>query len=162
MSIERRVAALDPSLSVIGVTTISEAVEASIAEEKLLARLSTSLAALAIVLASVGLFGVMAHGVTARAREFAIRVALGSAPARLVRLVLREALAVTIGGVMLGAVIAAAMSRLIANRLFGIGALDPWVFGAGAAALIVVAISTALVPARRAGSADPLDALKAE
>ena len=161
-AIERRVAALDPSLSILNVGTVDEAVEASVAEDRLLARVSTVLALLAIVLASVGLFGVMAHGVTARAREFAIRVALGSAPARLVRLVLRQALGVTIAGVVIGSAIAALLSRVIASRLFGIGALDPWVLAAGAAALMVVAVATAVVPARRAAAVDPLDALKTE
>jgi putative ABC transport system permease protein len=161
-AIEGRVAALDPSLSVLDAETVGAAVEASVSEERLLARLSIVLAGLAIVLASVGLFGIMAHGVTARAREFAIRVALGSAPARLVRLVLREALAVTIAGVVVGAVIAALLSRVIATRLFGIGALDPRVLGAGAAVLVLVATATAVVPARRAARVDPLDALKAE
>jgi len=161
-AIERRVAALDPSLSVLNVGTVAEAVETSVSEERLLARLSTVLAALAIVLASVGLFGVMTYGVTARAREFAIRVALGSPSARLVRLVLHDALGVAVAGVVAGAAIAALLSRVIASRLFGIGAYDPWVFGGGAAALVLMAVATAVVPARRAAGVDPLDALKAE
>jgi len=161
-SIERHVAALDSSVSVRQVMRVDTALRDSLSEERLLTYLAVVLAILAVLLATVGLFGVMSQGVAARIREFGVRIALGAAPGRLMTLVFRQALGVGLAGIAGGFLVAAVLTRLVANRLFGIHAYDPWMLGGVSLTLIVVVVLTAVVPACRAARVDPLVALKAE
>jgi predicted permease len=161
-SLERHVAAIDPTVPVREATRIDTALEDSLSEERVLAALSAALAVLAVVLAAVGLFGVMVQGVAARIREFGVRIALGAAPGRLMALVFRQALAVGLAGIAAGLLVAAALTRLVAGRLFGIHSYDPWMLAGVSVTLIGVVVLTAIVPAYRAARVDPLVALKVE
>lgn len=152
----------DPSLPLYGVTTMSELIQRSLADRILFARVLTALAALAVVLAAIGLYGVIAYGVAAHTREFGIRIALGAEAGAILRLVAREAAVLGGMGVAFGLAGAAALSRLIASRLYGVGALDPATYLFAAGILLVVAVLAALIPARAATRVDPMVALRAE
>ena len=119
-------------------------------------------AALALVLAAIGIYGVMAYLVNQRTREIGIRMALGARPASLVRLVVSYALGLAAGGVVLGMAAAVFLTRLIAGMLFDISPTDPWTFAAITVTLIATALMATLTPARRAARVDPMVALWTE
>ena len=119
-SIEGHVAALDAAVPVRDALRVDTAVRNSLTEERVLAGLSLTLAVLALLLAAIGLFGVVTHGVAARVREFGVRIALGAPPGRLMALVFRQAITVGVLGIAAGLFGAAALTRLVASRLFGI------------------------------------------
>ncbi|HSL70875.1 MAG TPA: FtsX-like permease family protein, partial [Longimicrobiales bacterium] len=118
-------------------------------------------AALALLLASVGLYGVIAYAIAQRQREFGIRLALGASPGMLVRLVMRESGGMVALGLIVGLVLALAGARLLGSLLFGVSPLDPMVLIAAAGFLTAVAAFAAWLPARRAATADPLETLAA-
>lgn len=119
-------------------------------------------AILALIIAAIGLHGVMAHAVSQRTRELGIRMAIGASPREIVGLVLRQGLVLTGIGLALGLLGAAAAARLVANLLFGVSPSDPATFVLVPAVLLGVAALAACVPARRALAVDPLVAFKAE
>jgi predicted permease len=119
-------------------------------------------AALALALASAGLYSVLSYAVTLRTRELGVRVALGARRADLVRMVLREGLALTIGGLAAGVILALGVTRLMSGLLFGVTPLDPTAHAAAAAILIAVAAGACLLPALRAASTDPAVALRGD
>lgn len=121
-----------------------------------------SFAVLALALASVGLYGVLSYGVSQRRRELGVRAALGATRADLVGLILREGLTVTATGLVIGLVAAAATTRLMRGVLYGVAPLDAVSFVAAPAALLPVAVIACLLPANRAASTDPADALRCE
>jgi putative ABC transport system permease protein len=161
-SIERHVAALDPSVPVRDGLRMDTAVRDSLTEERVLAALSLTLAVIALLLATIGLFGVITQGVAARLREFGVRIALGAPPGRLMALVFRQAVTVGVLGIAAGWFGAAALTRLVASRLFGIHSYDPWMLGAVSMVLLAVVVLTAVAPAWRAARVDPLVVLRAE
>jgi ABC-type antimicrobial peptide transport system permease subunit len=116
----------------------------------------------ALLLASIGLYGVTAYSVTRRTNEIGVRVAFGARPGQLVWLVLREVALLALAGVALGLPLAMAMTPLVASLLFEIAPRDPWMIAASAAVLIFVALVAGLLPARRAARMDPLVALRTE
>ena len=118
--------------------------------------------ALALILAAVGLYGTMAYRVARRRAEIGIRMALGAASARVLRLVLGEVLVTAGIGVAIGLVAAFALARLAATLLYGVGAHDPWTLAAGALVLLGVATLSGFLPARRASRIDPMQALREE
>jgi ABC-type antimicrobial peptide transport system permease subunit len=117
---------------------------------------------LALILATVGLFGLMYLTVSQRTREFGIRAALGATPRRVMRLVLREGIRVTLPGVAIGLAGAAAAARLAASALYGVSPADPSTYAASVALQASVALLACLLPAHRATRADPMLALRAE
>jgi predicted permease len=117
---------------------------------------------LALILATVGLFGVTYYAVSQRTREFGVRVALGATPGRVMSLVLKEGLVLTIPGVLLGAAGAFAAARLLSNALFGISPGDPFTYATTAALQTLVALAACALPAYRATKADPMVALRQE
>ena len=119
-------------------------------------------AAVALALAGVGIYGVMAYAVSQRTREIGIRMALGAASGRVLRLVVGRALALTSVAIILGAIGARALARLLGTLLFGVGPADPATFVAAAAALATVGALAAYLPARRAARIDPVRALAEE
>jgi len=119
-------------------------------------------AAMALALAGVGIYGVMAYSVSQRTREIGIRMALGAASDRVLRLVVGRALALTGIAIVLGAIGAGALARLLGTLLFGVGPADPATFAAAAVTLAVVGVLAAYVPARRAARIDPVRALAEE
>src|SRR5262249_19022985 len=117
---------------------------------------------LALLLAAIGLYGVIAYSVTRRTREIGIRLALGAARSRVVRMGLFPAGRLALVGIGLGALLSAGVGRLIGSLLYGVSAFDPLAYGISAAVMLVVAIAANLVPALAAARIDPLRSLRAE
>ena len=153
---------IDRDLPVTDVTTMSELLHASVEQPRFRTFLLGTFAAMALVLAAVGIFGVISYSVSCRTREIGIRVALGSSRPSILRMILRETLTLTLAGLALGVPCALVASRLAKHMLFGISASDPVTFSAVAAGLAVVAALAAYVPARRAMRVDPMIALRHE
>ena len=116
----------------------------------------------ALLLAAIGIYGVMAYSVTQRAHELGIRLALGATPANLMRLVVGRGLRLALAGVALGLLASLALTRLMSTLLFGVSATDPATFVSIALLLIFVALLACFIPARRAMEVDPMIALKCE
>ena len=128
----------------------------------LVALLSSLFGALALVLAAVGLYGVMAYTVARRQAEFGVRLALGATPGGLERLVLGESLTFVGVGLVIGVVAAGATAQTLSHLLFGLHPLDPVAFAVATAALLFVAMLAAYLPARQAACVDPVVALRSE
>jgi len=135
-------------------------VNAMISRERLIAYLSAAFGALAVLLAAVGLYGVMAYSMSRRTSEIGIRMALGARPADIRWLALSESLRLISAGVIAGIFLALATGRLARGILYGVSATDPWVLGAAALALIGVALAAGWLPAARAARTDPNVALR--
>jgi predicted permease len=161
-AIRRAVASLDPNLPIRDLRTMEEQIDRNLSNERLLSIMTSGFAGLATLLAAIGLYGVLAYNVARRTREIGIRVALGASSAHVRGLVVRE-VALLLGiGTALGLGAAAAASRLIQSVLYGTTTWDPFVYLSAAAALGIVALAAAYVPARRATSVDPMVALRYE
>ncbi len=119
-------------------------------------------AVLALMLATVGIYGVMSYVVTQRAREIGIRLALGATPRGILGLVVRQGMRLTLAGVGIGLLGAFAITRLMSSLLFGVGTMDPFTFGAIAMLLSAVALIAIYVPAQRAARIDPMISLRCE
>ena len=144
------------------VITMDERVRASLVRERLLSMLATFFAALALALACIGLYGVMAYTVVGRTREIGIRVALGARQRSVAWMVVRETVALVVAGAALGLVGALAASRYVASQLFDVAPGDPAALGAAVVLLVAVTAAAAWVPARRASRIDPVVALRHE
>ena len=142
------------------VEPLSSLVSASVDQPRFATTVLGTFAALALALASVGLYGVLSYGVAQRRRELALRAALGARRADLVGLVLREGLAVTIAGAALGLIAATGLTRWMQGVLFGVTPLDAVSFALAPVLLLPVAVAACLLPARRAGATDPAVALR--
>jgi putative ABC transport system permease protein len=156
------VADVDPSVAVDNVMSMRERLSESAGNERFWLRLLALFAGLAIFLATVGIYGVIAYAVEQRAHEFSIRTALGAGRGDIVRLVLREGFVVTVAGLVIGIGAAFALTRLIANQLYGVTPMDPLTITAVSLVLMAVAMLACVIPARRAGQLDPLRALRTE
>jgi len=156
------VRAVDPDLPTYGVRPMEELLATATASRRFSTQLLTAFAVLALLLAAVGIYGVMAFVVGQRTREMGIRVALGAHPREVVTLVLREALGLAVAGVAAGAVGAIIMSRYLSGMLFEVKATDPGTYAGIAALLTVTAAVAAWRPARRAAAVDPILALRAD
>ena len=156
------VAELDPDQPIYAVQTYERIIEDQIGGEVIIAQLLGIFAVMALLLAVVGVYGVLAYSVSQRTRELGIRGALGADAPELVRMVVRQGTALGLIGVGIGLVLAAGASRTLTTFLFGISAWDPLVFSAVTAALLAAALAASWVPARRAAGVDPVVALKAE
>jgi predicted permease len=161
-AVRRAVRQLDRNLPLYDVKTQAEQVAESLRQERLLADLSSAFGLLCLLLAAVGLYGVMSFAVSRRTRETGIRMTLGARPAELLRQVLRQALLLVAAGVALGLAAAFAGTRLLASLLFGLGATDPSTLAAAVLLLLAVGIAAAYLPARRAALVDPVEALRQE
>ena len=153
---------LDPNLPLVRMRTMDEVAGEVLAQRRLSMTLMSVFAALALVLAAVGLYGVMSYVVTARTREFGVRMALGAPRAAVLRLVVRQGLLTVVAGLAVGLAGAVAATRLLAGLLFGVKPLDPLTFGAVPAVLLVVALVACWLPARRATRVDPMAALRTD
>jgi ABC-type antimicrobial peptide transport system permease subunit len=130
--------------------------------ERAIAILSTAFAAAGLLLAGIGLCGLMSYTVTRRTREIGIRMALGSQPGSILRMILRETLLLTLAGIAIGAPCALAAARLIAHALFGLSPLDPLTLVAACGMLFAAGAIAGYVPARRTLKSDPMAALRCD
>jgi putative ABC transport system permease protein len=153
---------VDPELPVFAVDDMASVVARSIADRTFIMLLLSMFASLALVLAIVGLYGVLSYAVAQRAREFGVRIAVGAEPGRLIRIVLRDGLLFTVAGIALGLIGGVALAFAMAHMLFEIHTLDLVSFVGAAAALLVTSVLASLIPAWRAGRVDPLTALRCE
>jgi putative ABC transport system permease protein len=161
-AVKREVQSLDPDQPIGQITTMDQAVASSLATRRLTMMLLGTFAVLALVLASVGLYGVMALTVAQRTRELGIRMALGAARANIFRLVLTHGLSLIAVGVVVGLLGAIAVGRALMSLLYNVGALDSGAVIIAILALSTVALVACTVPARRATRVDPIIALRAE
>ncbi|MGH9346292.1 MAG: ABC transporter permease [Vicinamibacterales bacterium] len=161
-SVRRAVQETHPSLAVFRVMTLAAHLSEALGGERLTATLVSAAGALALALAVVGVYGVIAYGVVRRRREIGVRVALGARPFDVVRLIVAEGLRVTLGGIIAGTVAALGATRLVASLLYGVSPWDAGAFAGAAALLAVVALLAAWAPAQRAVRLDPVAALRQE
>ncbi|HZI61652.1 MAG TPA: ABC transporter permease [Pyrinomonadaceae bacterium] len=153
---------IDDKLPIYGVTTMHEQIAERHNQDRLSAQLVSFFGALALILACIGLYGVMAHGVARRTNEIGIRMALGAKGGNIAWMVLRETLVLVAVGLAIGVPAALLSARLIATQLFGLSPTDPLTLIAAAVVLTVVALLAGYVPVRRASRVDPLTALRYE
>jgi putative ABC transport system permease protein len=161
-TVRRTVSALDPTLPVVKFRTMDEVFSDSVSRPRFLAQLLGIFAAVALALAAIGTYGVLAYSVTVRRRELGIRMALGSSQQGLLSLVLGQGMALATVGLVAGLVGAFLVTRLAASLLFGVKPADPVTFVGVSAFMLAVAFVACLVPARRATRVDPLVALRTE
>jgi predicted permease len=160
-AIRRALASVHPDIFV-DARTLKSQIDDSLLRERLLAHLSGSLGALAVLLACIGTYGVMAYGVTRRTSEIGVRLALGAVPGDVVRMVLKETLRLAACGIAIGVPIAFWLARLTRSFLFGLEPDDPGVLVAAGTLLLIVCILAGWLPASRAARTDPTSALRYE
>ena len=153
---------MDKNVVMTEITTMQEAVLDANAQSRLELWLFLGFAGTALLLAALGIYGVMSYSVTRRTQEMGIRMALGAARIDVVRLVLRQAMLVAVAGTVCGVAAAFVLSRFMANLLFGVRPNDPVTYGIVVTLLIAVAALASYVPARRATRVDPVRALRWE
>jgi putative ABC transport system permease protein len=153
---------LDENLALYEMRSEEEQINQSLFQERLFARLTIFFGALATLLASVGVYGIMAFNATQRTHEIGIRMALGAERRDVLRMILGEGAKMAVLGVAIGLVAAFGLTRLMANMLFGVTPTDPLTFGAASLLLLAVALLAVYIPARRATKVDPMVALRYE
>jgi predicted permease len=160
--VRAKIRSVDRNLPIFRVKTLDVQARESLARERLMAMLSSLFGILALALASIGLYGLMAYSVTRRTKDIGIRMALGAQQAQVTRLVLRETLLLIAIGVTIGVPAAIAATRLISSILFGVKPTDPTTYAVAASILLLVAGLAGYLPARRASRIDPIVALHYE
>jgi predicted permease len=153
---------LDPNLPVARISTMETDVQQNVSLDRFVTSMSAAFAALATLLAAIGLYGVLAYTVTQRTREFGLRMALGADTSNVRGLVLRQVALMTIVGGVIGIASAFALGRVAESLLFQMTARDPLIFMAAAVSLVLVAFSAGLLPAHRAARVNPMQALRYE
>src|SRR5438270_2234181 len=160
--IQKQIAELDPELPVSDVLTIRQIIERSLGNASLTARLVLGFAVLSLILASVGLYGVLSYLTTQRTGEIGVRMTLGAQSEEILRLMLGDGLRPALYGLTIGLVASIWAVRVIQSMLYGTGPLDPAIFASVGASMLVVAALACLVPAWRASRIDPMQALRTE
>jgi ABC-type antimicrobial peptide transport system permease subunit len=157
---QREARALDPAMPMFTAETLNAQLDASLAQERLVAMLSSLFGLLALALACIGLYGVMAYDVARRTREIGVRMALGASARRVAQLVLRETMWLVGIGVVIGLGAALAATRWVNSLLYGLQPHDPLTIGLAVLTLLIVAAIAGYLPARRASRVDPMVALR--
>ena len=159
-ALRRVVHAADPALPLVNVRTQEDQIDSDLADERLLVSLTSAFGLLALVLASVGIYGVMAYSVAQRTKEIGIRMALGAIPRQILAMVLREASSLSAAATALGVGASWLVTRFVKSMLFGIAPSDPATMWGAAVLLLIVALGASWIPARRAASVQPMEALR--
>ena len=160
-ALARAIREVDPQMAVSGVAPMTTLVASSIDEPRFLARITAAFAALALLLASLGVYGVMSYAVTQRLPEMGVRLALGARPVEIFRMVFADGLTLTAIGLAVGAAGALMLGPALDAVLFGVPPRDPWTFAVTIALLLLAATAATIVPARRATAVDPVATLRA-
>jgi putative ABC transport system permease protein len=160
--IRRAVLAVDPDQPVANIRTMEQILDSDVSNRHLQMTLLSAFSALALVLASVGLYGVLCYGVAQRTSEIGLRMALGAQRSDVVGNIVRQALRLTLVGIGLGLAGAFVITRTFRSFLFDVSPTDPTTFAAVALLLLIVATAASYIPARRAATVDPVLALKHE
>jgi predicted permease len=153
---------IDANLPLYNIKTLATQVDESLVQERLISALSSFFGLLSLLLAGIGLYGILAYAVSQRTREIGIRIALGARPGAVLRMVLRQGLILTLLGVGIGLAASLCATRLLASQLYDTTPTDPVTFVAVPIMLMTVALLACLVPARRATNVDPLTAIRQE
>jgi predicted permease len=153
---------VDPNLPMLDVRTQDEQIAANLRQERIFATLTSGFGLLALVLACVGIYGIMSYAVVQRTREIGVRLAMGAIPRQVWAMVLREASWISITGIAIGLGAAFLLARLIRSMLYGVTAYDPITLSGAALLLLIVALGASWIPARRAASVQPVEALRQE
>lgn len=161
-AVRQAVRATDPEVPIFNVRTMESVVSDSVAQRRLAAVLLSVFAGLALILAAVGIYGVMSYAVTQRTQEIGIRMALGAKHADIVKMVVRQGMVLAVIGVVLGLGLALGLAQLIERLLFQVSASDPPTFSVVPLMLAAVALLACYIPARRATRVDPMIALRYE
>jgi macrolide transport system ATP-binding/permease protein len=159
-AVAREVRALDGNLALYEMITLQEQVDRSTSPQLVAVTLVGVLGGLALLLAAVGLYGVMSYAVSQKTREMGLRMALGAGTANLLRLVISSGMALTFGGVLLGVAVALGLTRLMGNLLFKVSPRDPLAFGLAFAVMTIASVAACLLPAWRATRTDPARVLR--
>jgi ABC-type antimicrobial peptide transport system permease subunit len=154
--------AVDPDVVVYGVRTMQDRLYDSVARQRFSSTMLGAFAAFALLLAAVGLYGVLSYLVTQSTHDIGILVALGASPGNILGQVIRQGMQLTLLGILAGLLGAAVLTRVVASLLFGVATMDVSTFLAVPALLAVVAFGTTVIPAWRASSVDPMVALRKE
>ena len=160
--LRRAVKSMDPGVGVYDAMAFEDYIGTSVFPQRVAASLLSVLGAIALLLAAVGLYSVMAYSVSQRTHEIGIRMALGGQRSRVMGMVLRKGLALTLIGLAAGLIVALSASQVIASMLLNVSATDPWIFAGASTFLAAIALLASLLPARRATQVDPLVALHYE
>jgi len=161
-AMRRELLALEPNVLFLDNQTMEAQVAATLLPAKAAALGVSAVGVVAMLLASIGLYGVIAYSVARRTREIGIRMALGAQPSAVVGLVMRQGLGIAAAGVGVGAVLALGAAKAVAGALYGVSFVDPLAWGAAIGSLFLVAALANLIPARRASIVDPSSALRSE
>ena len=153
---------MDPQLQVVRLRTMRDVVDESLTQERFTAQIASAFSLFALLLASVGLYGVMSYAVTRRTNEIGVRMALGARGADVVRMVMKETMSLVSIGMAIGLGAALATTRLISTLLFDLSPNDPATIAAAVSLMIAVAALAGYLPARRASRVDPMTALRCE
>jgi ABC-type antimicrobial peptide transport system permease subunit len=154
--------AVDRDLPVFDVRTQRQQIDSTLSQERLFMTLTSAFGVLALILASVGIYGTLAQNVSRRTSEIGLRVALGAARADVLVMVMREAALLAMIGAVVGAAVAAGLGRYVKATLFGVTPIDPIAIGGAVTAMLIVALTASWAPARRACRVDPMVALRHE
>jgi predicted permease len=146
----------------VTIGTMEERVARSVADRRFVMLVLTAFGVVALLLAAVGIYGVLSYSVARRSKEIGVRVALGARPSAVLGMVVADSMRPVIWGTIAGVAGALALTRVLRGLVYGVGVTDPFAFGVATATLIVVAVAASLVPARRASKVDPIVALRAE
>lgn len=161
-AIQSAVRELDPQAQALKLRTMNDVVDESLLRERFVAQLASFFSLFALLLACIGLYGVMSYATARRTREIGIRMALGARAADVIRLVLRETILLVGAGVLIGLGAAFAAIRLVATLLFGLGPTDPLTILLVVLLMLIVAVLAGYLPARRAARVEPMAALRYE
>jgi putative ABC transport system permease protein len=160
--VRRKAAAIDRAITIFDAGPMTEYIAASMLGAKIAANLISLLAAVGMLLAAMGLYGVLAYSVAQRTREFGVRLAMGAKPHDILALVLEQSGKLTLAGTGVGLLLAAIAMRFVRHQMFGVSPLDPITFVGVALLLLAVAFGASYLPARRAAKVDPMVALRYE